>query len=808
MKTLNKKNGSLLAAVSSLLLVAFALYQQPVNSYLQKILLAAEQFNKDYPQQKVFFHFDKPSYTVGETMWMKGYVSDVSTNKPDQMSTNLYVEMVNSREAIIQTRLLLLSKGTAHGDFTLPDTLPEGNYMIRAYTSWMRNFDQQYIFTRSFYIRNPENENFITSSELKFNRRYNKKIKKSRKQLDLQFFPEGGVMVVGLENRIAFKAVNGLGSGVDISGSIMNKKGNKITDLKSIHQGTGSFLFVPEPKEKYTAIVKDQSGKEYTFKLPEPVETGYIMKVDNLNNEISVSVSANVSDPERTVILTGLSRNRIYYSHAQKMKDGRLNLRIPVHLFPGGITVFTLFDNRGNPQAERLVFLDNYQRMHISVEPEKKLYSPREKVNYKISVSDDQGNPVKGNFSVAITDAGQVKETDYQGGNIVNYMLLSSELRGKIEEPGYYFDTRNPDSKEALDLLMMTQGWRRFSWEKILNNEFPEINYPVEDHLMVGGQITREFFKIPLKEIPVKLSILSTYNDTYETKSDDKGYFIFKGLVYYDTISARLEAEKPSGRKNLVIELGINQSPGNDGSSYMAKSIGVTGKGEKWTYKEANKEEIEQVRQQIIDKENEERNDPSKIYGRADNVLYMKDIPPGYNNLLQVIQGRIPGVVVSGNSIIIRGINSIYMSSDPLILIDGVPSDMMAFRTISPEDVERIEVLKGPSASIYGSRGANGVIAVYTKRGQFMKKGVIDFKMLGYYSPREFYTPAYNRTQLAGTPDMRPTVYWNPEIITDENGQATFSFYTSDARNNFRIVVQGISDNGLVGAVESGYKVE
>jgi len=179
MKILNKKNGSLPAILSALLMLAFVIKQQPPNSYLQRILLAAEKFNKVYPQQKVFFHFDKPSYSVGETMWIKGYVISLPSNKPDTLSTNLYVEMVNSKGATIQTRLLLLKNGTAHGDFALPDTLPEGNYMIRAFTSWMRNFDQQFIYTRNFYIRNPENENFITSSELKFNRRYNKKIKKS-----------------------------------------------------------------------------------------------------------------------------------------------------------------------------------------------------------------------------------------------------------------------------------------------------------------------------------------------------------------------------------------------------------------------------------------------------------------------------------------------------------------------------------------------------------------------------------------------------------------------------------------------------
>ncbi|HYX09670.1 MAG TPA: hypothetical protein VE912_23280, partial [Bacteroidales bacterium] len=537
MKTLNKKNGSLLAILSALLLLAFVIKQQPQNSYLQKILLAAEQFNKDYPQQKVFFHFDKPSYTVGEKMWMKGYVVSLSSNKPDTMSTNLYVEMVNSRGAIIQTRLLRLANGTAYGDFALPDTLPEGNYMIRAYTNWMRNFDQQYIYKRNFYIRNPENENFITSAKLKFNRKYNKKIKNLGKEVDLQFYPEGGDMVTGLTSRIAFKAVNGLGKGIDITGIVTDKKGSQVAELVSKHLGTGFFTITPSPNEKYKVIVKDPSGKKLTFKLPEQVETGYVMKVDNQEKEIFITVNANVSDPERTVILTGLSRNKVYYSTVRKMDNGRLRLAIPKENFPGGITVFTLFDNRGNPQAERLVFLDNYQKMHVSLEPDKKLYSPRDKVNYTITVTDNQGNPLKANLSLAVTDAGQVKDTEKSSENIVNYILLSSELRGTIEEPGYYFDTGNSDRKKALDLLMMTQGWRRFSWEKILNNEFPAINYPVEDHIMVGGRITREFFEIPLKHIPVQLTILTTYNDTYKTKSDDNGYFLFKDLVYYDTIS-------------------------------------------------------------------------------------------------------------------------------------------------------------------------------------------------------------------------------------------------------------------------------
>ena len=805
---ITRKSGSLLALFAAVLFSAFIINQQPVNSYLQKIIQSVQKFNKEYPQQKVYLHFDKPSYLVGETMWMKGYVISLSSNKPDKISTNLYVEMVNSRGAVIQTRLLLLTNGTAHGDFALPDTLPEGNYMIRAYTSWMRNFDQQYLFTRNFYIINRENENFITSAELKFNRKYNKKIRNLGEKIDLQFFPEGGQLVSGLESRVAFKALNGLGKGINITGIITDKKGKKVADLTSEHLGTGFFTLTPSPKEKYKAIVKDPFGRELIFKLPEQAEKGYVMKVENTGKEIIITTKANVPDPESTLILTGLSGNRIFYANAKKMNNNTLTFKISKDIFPGGITVFTLFDNRGNPRAERLAFLDNYRKMNISARPDKNLYSTREKVNYTLTVTDEQGNPIKANLSLAVTDAGQVKTEKYRE-NIVNYMLLSSEIRGTIEEPGYYFDPGNSDPKEAMDLLMMTQGWRRFSWEKILNNEFPEINYPIEDYLMVGGQITREFFGIPLRNIAVKLTILTTYNDTYKTRSNDKGYFLFKGLEYYDTISARLEAQKPSGRKNLVIVLGVNQSPEFAGISHLTENIDVISKGEGWSYKKANREEIEEARKEMIDKENKDRNDPSKIYGRPDNVLYMKDIPKGYSNLLQVIQGRIPGVVVTGNSIVIRGINSIYLSNDPLILIDGTPSNMGTFRAISPEDVERIEVLKGASASIYGSRAANGVIAVYTKHSEFMKKGVLDFVMLGYYKPREFYSPKYSSPTASGTtPDMRPTVYWNPGIITDSTGKVRVSFYTSDAKNRFRVMIQGLSENGLAGVTETGYKVE
>jgi TonB-dependent SusC/RagA subfamily outer membrane receptor len=363
-----------------------------------------------------------------------------------------------------------------------------------------------------------------------------------------------------------------------------------------------------------------------------------------------------------------------------------------------------------------------------------------------------------------------------------------------------YFDLAGDEFITAMDNLMLTQGWRRFEWSSLLAGDYPEILYHEEKGITVSGKITRDFFNLPLKDCKIQLSIMDKYNDVFTQYSSDKGTFEFENMVYYDTISVKLEAWRPSGRRNLLILLAENKD--NEVVNHMGNYTLTTvsdrdKKAHRLEVYEDNKKAYELEKQAM---EERKKNSLQGIYGDPDFVMYSEDFHMVSGNILEVMKGRVPGVQITGNDVLIRGINSIYGNTQPLYLVDGTPvTDVNAVTSIPIQDIERVEVLKGAKTSFYGSRGANGVIAVYTKRGQFMVRGKIEFDMLGYSTPRKFYQPMY---EPQDEPENNYTLLWEPVITTDADGRAKIVLDKPSVKGEYRFDIQGISYNGHVGCLE------
>ena len=753
-----------------------------------------ESYYKRYPQQKAYLHLDNVSYHAGEKIWYKAYLVDARTHRADTISKILIVELVNSFGVSSMIQMVKLDRGFANGDFLLPDTIPEGLYQLRAYTNWMRNFDQEYFFQREINIWNPEQTLKLYRDDKLANKRHKKKSMRRSKKIDIQFFPEGGYLVNGLESKVGFKAINELGLGFDFEGNIFDDKNKIVCPIKSMHLGMGAFSFVPEAGRKYHAEVLTADGKDYRFKLPETRSSGYVLSVlKNGDKQLKLRIASTLSDP--MVMVTCHIRGNIIYKGQVQLAEGGKTLDIPLDDAPSGILHITLFNDQREPICERLVFIRSEDRLRIAVLKQKSTFKPREKVDINLLVMDQQNNPVAGNFSLAVSDRDLVNNAaDFQSGIITN-LLLSSDLAGRIEKPDYYFDDNNQDADEALDYLLMTQGWRRFNWDDVMNENLLGIAYPIQKNISVSGRITKELFDRPLKDLPVTLTVVSEFNDVYVTRTDNRGQYVFDLPDYEDTVQVEITARRKNGKKNLVIYIDDNDLPVTEQifSSYSRDMI-VRGTNR---FKPPPEEEIDTM--QVVSK---------GIYRTPDYVLEVTDDMRTYGSVLDMIQGRIPGVQVTGNSVLIRGPSTFLGSNEPLYLIDNVPVDVTAVQTMNPMDVERIEVLKGPSAAIYGARGANGVIAIFTIRGRFMIKGILKFDMLGFHRPREFYSPKYGTRFDNLVEDYRTTLYWDPYIRTDSTGMAKISFYCSDVRSSYHIVVEGISEEGKIGRNEKIIQVQ
>jgi hypothetical protein len=248
LRKMKKKNKILLTAlVPVILLLVFSFVQvDPGNNIIKNILFRLETYYDWYPQQKVYLHTDKNSYDASETIWIKGYLVNASDHKHDSSSTNLYLELVDPNGNIVQEKLLKLTRGFANGDFSFTDTIPEGLYRIRAYTNWMLNTGEDFLFTKDVYLANPEFRVYATKEKVRIVKRESKSNVKKAEKFDVSFYPEGGHLVAGAMNRIGFKALNHLGAGVNVTGALVDKKGRRVAEFSSAHAGMGSFSFKPE----------------------------------------------------------------------------------------------------------------------------------------------------------------------------------------------------------------------------------------------------------------------------------------------------------------------------------------------------------------------------------------------------------------------------------------------------------------------------------------------------------------------------------------------------------------------------------
>lgn len=779
--------------ISSLFLPAFIFNPLPQSNIIRSLTGKLENHQEWYRQQKVYLHFDKEKYTVGERVWFKASLVDAISHKPDSSSTNLYVELINPVGYIVQTKLLKMEKGFGNGDFSFQDTVPDGYYKIRAYTNYMQNFGEEFYFTKYIYVSNPQFIRYATRFEVKTVKKSYKDNFRRQIRFDVSFLPEGGYLLSNINNKVAFKAINELGTGININGILKDKKGNVVTQFKSSHKGMGAFEFTPQKGNKYSAVISTDEGKEMAFPLPDLIDLGICLTAERLDNNVKVGMRTNISAenfPANTIYyLIAHIRGKAVFSAEMDLKDSSSQtVLIPTNEMPSGILHLTLFSFKPAVISERLIFINNHDQLNINLITDKNIANKRSPVNLSIKVDNKNGEAVNSEFSLSVSELA-AKNTS---GNILTYLLLQSDLRGTIEDPDYYFLDENEERKQNLDYLMLTQGWKRFEWNSvILNQRFP-LKYSKERHIEVTGRITREFFNIPLRDIPVTLTIMDQFNDEYKTRSDLKGRYSFPDLVYYDTVSVRIEAQKPGGRKNLLILVdGKEQEQLRDMTYTTHQYLRKPGPLGKYVTEKIPEEEEDPFK--------EENTRIDRIHSEPKDVIIVDESMSTYHNVAQLLQGRIPGVHVAGNKVIIRGVSTFYGSTDPLFLVDNIPVEPDYALSMSVLDVNRIEVLKGPEAAIYGVRGANGVIAIYTKRGKFMIKGQINFRMLGYSTPAEFYSPKYATQKPDIFEDDRLTLLWNPKIITDSEGRAEVTFYTSDMPGKYLITLEGISPEGIPG---------
>ena len=773
--------------------------------------------------EKVYLHFDRQLYATGEDIWFKAYLLNAQNNGLIGTSNNLYVELISPDFKLIDRKVIRVDDGIGVGDFQLKDSIPEGKYHIRAYTNWMRNFRNCFIFEKDIDIHS------MSGVKPKI-----KLLNPDTTKYDVTFFPEGGSLVSGVASVVGFKALDILGNGCNVSGNVISSDGDTIGMFASSHQGMGKFSFLPIGNKKYYAWVTS-NNRILKFDLPAIQPKGFVMRINNTDTaNIVVTVSTNLETfnefKDKEMLLIGQSKGKSYYNAKIKIINQQFSIKMSKFYFPNGITSITLMDNSSKPYCERLVYIERKANYTVSVVPNKKNYKGREEVVLEIKTLDAQKNPVKANLSLSVVDANQIPAGT---GSIVSYALLESEIKGKIEKPIQYFDTANVNRFKQMDLLLLTQGWRDFVWKQ-LQDSGVHIKYMVEPGITISGRVRQKFFNKPISGANVTMFLAGAKKFTMFTTADTMGKYFIDGVEFYGRKHLVLTSSDKKGKKTgwilrdsflfarpIVIPFKQEYNVVKPEIKLFANEADFRKNAmKKFTLSDTIS--LSDVVISSISKKKEEQN--RIVYLNGSTPDYDFTIGPDdytFTDIGGFLMFKVPGTQPAAlnednandapNIIAFRSMGAL---TKPRFVLDNLSlptSDEYVVYNLSMEQIDRIVISRtDPMASDIASRNRY-VVVVFTKPGALDKKDfyTISEYVDGYYQPRVFYSPKYTNPRKEGEkPDLRTTIYWNHNVITNENGQATVTFSNADKPTSIKATIEGMSDKGIPMAGFTQYEVK
>ncbi|HTF16750.1 MAG TPA: TonB-dependent receptor plug domain-containing protein [Chryseolinea sp.] len=785
--------------------------------FIKKVTKATEQFNAHHPTEKVYVHFDRPFYLLGDTAWFNIYVAD-SQMVPVSNSPSVFVDWFFQDGSLVRHQQFRLADGRASGSFPFLDRR-EGTYLVRAYTKLIADRDEDFLYARELELINLSIPSVHKNSQPAIT-----------DHADIQFFPEGGSLVEGLESKIAFKAIDSNGKGVDVTGQVMDESNETLIAFKSTYKGMGSFMLKPMKGKNYHVVWGNKA-----FSLPKALTSGAVLLVDNADPDF-VEVTIRVSEemlPGKFYMI-GQAANKICFRDMFTLSEPDIVLQVPKKSVSGGILQLTLFDEDSKPLCERVVFPNQKIDMQVNISFNKKEYASRDLVSVAIVVKDKHGNPIQARMSVAVTDASLAKR-ELSAPNIHTQLLLESDLKGRIEDPGWYFESVSPEKVGALDLVMLTHGWRKLIWSQILTEQPAHPYVPAEGLPVAGRLISTEKEKpVPGADITL-ITYLDNKSKVYVATADDEGNFKIDDLIFNDSTRFVWQIRnKKGGQINARVVFTTPALPSIDSSRFesskmrqfppadLVSQLQVTGA---WDFYRLKILEEVEIRGAKIEMQQQSSSGIVPENYRRHSLKLSEAESLNYTDVTKMIKDKFPNVTFIGaginQDVRIRGYNKVLMKEEmpPLILLDGQVISVdgshqggvyHALNVIPVAEIEKIEVMSGAAASIYGARGGSGVIAIYSKgrsgRAVFEEtspgKGILKVVPPGYEWSKEFYQPRYLDRDNPSTPDYRMTLYWNPDVKTDETGRARIEFYNSDIARTFQLVTEGMTKTGPVVGVK------
>ena len=841
---------------------------------MQDTIIANFSLMERIPKEKLYLHLDKPFYGAGEKIWFKGYLVNAITHQDNAQSNFIITELINRSDSIVERKKIRRDSLGFHNAFTLPATLPAGDYYLRGYSNWMLNEDPDFFFSRNIKIGNSIDNTIVSSIEyqqeddthytakikftsnvqavfenttIKYLYLENGKIKNKGKKktdengwisislpdlkspvarrievefddpqyiykrtfhlpvftndFDVKFFPEGGALINIPHQNVAFKAQGADGFSKEIEGFLFNSKGDTLTNFRSEHNGMGIFTMNPVNNETYYVTVRTNDSITKRFDLPAIEPKGISIAMSHYKQEIRYEIQkTEATEWPQKLFLLAHTRGKL--AILQPINPKRTFGKMNDSLFTEGITHFMLIDEQGNALSERLIFVPDHKPNQWQITTDQPTYGKREKVSLQITAKDSEGNPVEGTFSVSITDRKSI-QPDSLADNILSNLLLTSDLKGYVEDPAYYFLNQDARTLRSIDYLMMTHGWRRHKMENVLRT--PSLNFTnyIEKGQTISGRIMG-FFGANVKKGPICV-LAPKYNIIATTETDEKGQFIVN-TSFRDSTTFLVQARTKKGFAGVDILMDPPQYPVathkapyfNGATTFMEDYLMNT----RDQYYMEGGMRVYNLKEVTVTAKRERPSSKSIYTGGINTYTVEEDRLQGYGQTAFDAASRLPSVTITnGSEIHIRN------NSEPaIIVIDDIvyedASDIL--KDIQVSDMSSISLLRGADAVILGPRASGGAVVITLKDPRNLParpaQGIITYTPLGYSESVEFYHPTYDTPEKknAQRSDFRSTVYWNPELRLDAEGKATIEYYTPDSTAPEDIIIEGVDKNGKV----------
>ncbi len=769
--------------------------QQPATAALTAPL---ETWQATHFQEKVYVHTDKEFYLAGEICWFKVYLVDASGHRPLGLSKVAYLEWLDKdSRPVLQTKIALRN-GHGDGSVYLPLTVHSGNYKLRAYTNWMKNSGADGFFEKALTVVNARKSAEVPMAPVPV-------------QYTVSFFPEGGNLVDGLTSTVAFKIADQYGQSTDCTGVITEDDQDTVAKFETQRFGLGSFLLTPRSGHRYRSTTRLADGTAITTLLPAAFPGGTVMHVaadgdDRWRIDIQSTASSDV-------YLVADTRQSVKWAGTATMTNGKATFSLDRKALGEGISHLTVFDFQRQPVCERLVFRRPTAPMQLGVKADQATYGMRKKINLTVSSTADGKSPVPADCSVAVYRIDSLQTAT--SGHIFEYLWLGSDLKGKIESPGWYFD--HPEDSQAMDNLLLTHGWRRFRWDDVLGKKSATPDYPLEfNGAIISGKVVEARTGNPATQnIQGYLSVPGTRTQFTSAMCDEGGRIRFElrdffgapeviALTNPEDSAYRIDINSAFFERYTESALPKFEFPRPDSSLLTDKSVYV----------------------QVLNRYGGERlkhfaflpgTDTGAFYHKPDHS-YLLDDYTRFTTMEEVMREYVVLMLVQRREghfhlpLLDLGINH-FFATDPLILLDGVPVfNIDSLMVLDPLKIRKLETVQ--HRYFMGSVNFAGIMNWTSYKGDLAgyvldpRATVVDYE--GLQMQREFYAPSYATDEQASShlPDFRNVLYWTPALQTDKQGSGTLGFYSSDLPGKYVVVVEGLTPDGRAGTGIGSFEVQ